>query len=90
MVDAATGPAGPGGGFRVLTLQGLEPHRIAETVQARMPTPDEAEQLRLPAGEPVMVLRRTTFTADGRVAEFARGTHAASRFSWSYTFEIPE
>jgi len=90
LVDPAAGPAGPGGGFRVLTLKGLEPHRITETVQARMPTPDETEQLRLPAGEPVMVLRRTTFTDDGRVVEFARGTHAASRFSWSYTFEIPE
>jgi GntR family transcriptional regulator len=24
------------------------------------------------------------------VVEFARGVHAASRFSWSYTFKIPD
>jgi GntR family transcriptional regulator len=30
------------------------------------------------------------FTRDGRIVEFARGVHAASRFSWSYTFKIPE
>ncbi|WP_229699314.1 hypothetical protein [Nonomuraea glycinis] len=35
-------------------------------------------------------LRRTTRTADGRVVEYARGVHAASRFMWSYTFVIPD
>jgi GntR family transcriptional regulator len=54
-----------------------------------MPSPDEIEQLRLPAGEPVMLLERRTYTQDGRL-EFARGIHAASRLSWSYTFKIPD
>ncbi|MFD2474532.1 GntR family transcriptional regulator [Amycolatopsis silviterrae] len=90
LVDDTPGPAGRGGGFLVLTLQGLEPDTINETVCSRMPTPDEIEMLELLAGEPVMVLRRRTFTADGRVVEFARGVHAASRFSWSYTFKIPD
>ncbi|MCP3800481.1 GntR family transcriptional regulator [Allokutzneria sp. A3M-2-11 16] len=90
LVDEVAGPAGRGGGFLVLTLQGLEPDRITETFYSRMPTPAEVEQLELPAGEPVMVLQRQTFTEDGRVVEFARGVHAASRFSWSYTFKIPE
>ena len=90
LVDPAPGPAGRGGGFLILTLQGLEPDTMTETVHARMPTPDEAELLRLPAGEPVMVLQRRTFTSDGRVVEFARGVHAASRFSWTYTFKIPD
>jgi GntR family transcriptional regulator len=90
LVDPTPGPAGRGGGFAVLTMQGLEPDDITETLHARMPTPDEIEQLRLPAGEPVMVLHRTTCTKDGRPVEFARGVHAASRFAWSYTFPIPE
>lgn len=90
LVDPTPGPAGQGGGFAVLTLQGLEPDTITETVYARMPTREEIELLGLPAGEPVMVLRRKTFTSDGRIIEFARGVHAASRFSWSYTFKIPE
>ncbi|ATY14179.1 GntR family transcriptional regulator [Amycolatopsis sp. AA4] len=90
LVDETPGPAGRGGGFLVLTLQGLEPDTISETVCSRMPTPDEIETLELPAGEPVMVLHRRTSTAEGRVVEFARGVHAASRFSWSYTFKIPD
>ncbi|WP_409493412.1 GntR family transcriptional regulator [Amycolatopsis sp. cmx-11-12] len=90
IVDPTPGPAGRGGGFLVLTLQDLEPDTMTETFYARMPTPDEAEQLELPAGEPVMVLQRRTYTGDGRVVEFARGVHAASRFSWTYTFKIPD
>lgn len=90
LVDPSVGPAGPGGGFAVLTLQGLEPDVITETFYTRMPTPNEVSQLELPAGEPVMVLHRTTRTVTERVVEFARGVHAGSRFSWSYTFEMPE
>ncbi|MBO4271272.1 GntR family transcriptional regulator [Microbispora triticiradicis] len=90
LVDPMPGPAGRGGGFAVLTLQGLEPDSMTETVYSRMPTPTETETLQLPAGEPVMILQRRTFTRDGRLVEFARGVHAASRFAWSYTFKIPE
>lgn len=90
LVDPSAGPAGPGGGFAVLTLQGLEPDTVTETFHSRMPTPTESAQLDLPAGEPVMVLHRTTATAEGKVVEFARGVHAASRFSWTYTFKMPD
>jgi len=90
IVDPTPGPAGRGGGFAVLTLQGLEPDSMTETLCARMPSPEEAEQLQLPAGEPVMVLTRTTSTREGRVVEFARGVHAASHFEWSYSFKIPD
>ncbi|TDC60873.1 GntR family transcriptional regulator [Actinomadura sp. GC306] len=90
LVDPSPGPAGRGGGFAVLTLQGLEPDSITETVHARMPTRQEVDLLQLPGGEPVMVLQRKTFTRDGRLIEYARGVHSASRFSWSYTFKIPD
>ncbi|MEU0794816.1 GntR family transcriptional regulator [Amycolatopsis sp. NPDC005961] len=90
IVDPKPGTATPGGGFAVLTLQGLEPDSMTETFHSRMPTPEEIDELELPAGEPVMILERTTRTADGTPVEFARGVHAASRFAWSYTFEIPE
>lgn len=90
LVDPTPGPAGRGGGFAVLTLQGLEPDQITETLTARMPTPDESAMLALPAGEPVMVLQRTTRTRDGRVVEYAEGVHAASRFAWTYTFTMPD
>lgn len=90
LLDPRPGTATPGGGFAVLTLQGLEPDHMTETVSARMPTPDETEELELPAGEPVMILHRTTYTADDVPIEFARGVHRASRFSWSYSFTLPE
>lgn len=64
MVDPKPGQATPGGGFAVLTMQGLEPDHMTETFYARMPTPDELTQLELPAGEPVMVLHRTTCVCD--------------------------
>ncbi len=90
LVDPRPGTATPGGGFAVLTLQGLEPDHMTETFFARMPTPDETNELQLPAGEPVMILKRTTYTADDAVVEFARGVHRASRFAWSYSFTLPD
>ncbi|NIH88262.1 GntR family transcriptional regulator [Amycolatopsis granulosa] len=90
IVDPKPGTATPGGGFAVLTLQGLEPDHMTETFHARMPTPDESAELELPAGEPVVVLHRTTYTADDVAIEFAEGIHAASRFAWTYSFTIPD
>ncbi|MFI0448368.1 UTRA domain-containing protein [Actinomadura sp. 6N118] len=62
----------------------------AESFYTRMPARAEIDVLQLPAGEPVMILQRRTFTREGRIVEFARGVHAASRFAWSYSFKIPE
>ncbi|WP_265523005.1 GntR family transcriptional regulator [Oerskovia flava] len=90
LADPSPGPAGRGGGFAVLTLQGLEPDEITETLTARMPTPNESAVLEMPVGEPVMVLHRTTKTRGGRVVEYAEGIHAASRFAWTYTFTMPD
>jgi len=90
LVDPKPGPATPGGGFAVLTLQGYEPDHMTESFHSRMPTPEEIETLSLPAGEPVMVLKRRTFTKDDVPIEFARGVHAASRFEWTYSFPMPE
>lgn len=90
LVDPTAGPAGRGGGFAVLTLQGYEPDHMVETISARMPTPDEAELLELPSGEPVMILVRQTYTVEDVLIEFARGVHAASRFSWTYEFKLPD
>ncbi|GAA3436640.1 GntR family transcriptional regulator [Kutzneria kofuensis] len=90
LVDPKPGPATPGGGFAVLTLQGFEPDHMVESFHARMPEREEIETLALPAGEPVMILERRTFTKDGTPIEFALGVHAASRFEWSYSFQLPE
>jgi hypothetical protein len=62
---------------------------MTEQIFARMPTAEEADLLKQPAGEPVVELHRTTYTADGTVVEFTLGVHAASRFAWEYDFKCP-
>ncbi|MFJ8470603.1 GntR family transcriptional regulator [Kitasatospora sp. NPDC094011] len=90
LVDPTPGPAGRGGGFRVLYDAGYEIDHMREELFARVPTPEEVRLLQLPAGEPVVELHRTVYTADGTVVEFAVGVHAASRFAWQYDFEVPD
>ncbi|WP_326796264.1 GntR family transcriptional regulator [Streptomyces sp. NBC_01808] len=90
IVDPAPGPAGRGGGFRVLYDAGYEIDHMQETLFARIPTADEVQLLRLAPGEWVVELHRTTYTADGTVVEFAIGVHAATRFAWTYDFKVPD
>jgi GntR family transcriptional regulator len=90
ITDPRPGMAGPGGSFAILAERGLAPDEITEDLFARMPTVEETVALDLPAGEPVVEVRRITKTADGQVVEYACGVHPASRFVWSYTFKIPD
>jgi len=55
-----------------------------------MPTPEELDVMELPSGEPVMLLERIVRTREGHPVEYASGAYAASRFSWTYTFDMPE
>ncbi|WP_406353665.1 GntR family transcriptional regulator [Streptomyces sp. NBC_00658] len=90
LVDPTPGPAGRGGGFRVLYDAGYEIDHMKEELFARAPTSDEVKLLQLPPGEPVVELHRTTYTSTGMVVEFAIGVHAASRFAWEYDFKVPD
>ncbi|MEV3954798.1 UTRA domain-containing protein [Streptomyces albogriseolus] len=90
IVDPTPGPAGRGGGFRVLYDAGYEIDHMQETLFARVPTADEVQLLQLAPGEWVVELHRTTYTADGTVVEFAIGVHAATRFAWTYDFKVPD
>ena len=90
LADPSHAATGPVGGFAVLTLQGLEPDHMSETISTRMPTPEEVEALNLPVGEPVMVLARKAWTADNTLVEFTHGVYAGSRFAWNYEFALPD
>ncbi|WP_413758381.1 GntR family transcriptional regulator [Streptomyces sp. MMBL 11-3] len=90
IVDPTPGPAGRGGGFRVLYDAGYEIDHMKEDLFARVPSEEESQLLQLSPGEWVVELHRTTYTADGTVVEFAIGVHAATRFSWSYDFKVPD
>ncbi|MGC5001178.1 GntR family transcriptional regulator [Streptomyces sp. DT203] len=90
IVDPTPGPAGRGGGFRVLYDAGYEIDHMREELFARIASPEEATVLQLSPGEWVVELHRTTYTADDTVVEFAIGIHAASRFAWAYDFKVPD
>ncbi len=60
---------GPGGIYARLADLGAEPVRFREEVRSRMPTRDEAGRLGLGAGTPVVLVRRTAFTAAGQAVE---------------------
>ncbi|MEU3143775.1 MULTISPECIES: GntR family transcriptional regulator [unclassified Streptomyces] len=90
IVDPTPGPAGRGGGFRVLYDAGYEIDHMQETLFARVPTSEETQLLQLSPGAWVVELHRTTCTADGTVVEFAIGVHAATRFAWTYDFKVPD
>ncbi|WP_344077529.1 GntR family transcriptional regulator [Streptomyces crystallinus] len=51
----------PGGTMNQLFTIGIELGRIEERVTARPPTPEEAEELELPAGTAVVLLRKTSY-----------------------------
>ncbi|MFI5630792.1 ElyC/SanA/YdcF family protein [Streptomyces sp. NPDC051664] len=66
MVDPTPGPAGRGGGFRVLYDAGYEIDHMREELFARIASPEEAALLQLSPGEWVVELHRTTYTADAQ------------------------
>jgi GntR family transcriptional regulator len=56
----------PGGNIAQLATLGHIVSRVQESVQARMPTRDEAETLHIPAGAPVFAITRVMFTGPNR------------------------
>ena len=78
---------GPGGIYARLEEAGHRLGRFTEEVAARMPTPEEARQLRLQGGVPVFVLVRTAFDTAGTAVEVCDTIMAADRFILDY--ELP-
>ncbi|MFD7854082.1 GntR family transcriptional regulator [Streptomyces microflavus] len=65
--SAITRPdSGPGGVYARLAELGHKPVHFREEIRSRMPLPEEASKLSLPAGTPVMLVCRTAFTEEGR------------------------
>src|SRR5262245_29340370 len=75
---------GPGGIYARLEENGHELGAFIEDVVARMPSPEEARALRLPAGVPVLHLVRTAFDQDGTPVEVCDTVMAADRYILSY------
>ncbi|GHH83177.1 GntR family transcriptional regulator [Streptomyces sulfonofaciens] len=78
---------GPGGTYARLDEIGRAPVRFREEVRSRMPTAGETEQLGLAAGTPVVLVRRTAFTDDGRAVEVNDMVLDASAYVLEYDIE---
>lgn len=55
----------PGGTLAQLAYLGHPPTRVEEAVRSRMPTPEEAETLRMTGGVPVLAITRRMLSGEG-------------------------
>ncbi|GAA2921581.1 hypothetical protein GCM10010446_01970 [Streptomyces enissocaesilis] len=65
--------------------EAIELDRIEELVIARPPTPEEAEELELPPGTAVVVLRETSYDTDNRAVEISDVTLPGDRTEMLFT-----
>ncbi len=84
LLDEANEPW-PGGTQNQLLTIGIELDRIEELVIARPPTPEEAEELELPPGTAVIVLRKTSYDTDNRAVEISDVTLPGDRTEMLFT-----
>ncbi|MES5824884.1 GntR family transcriptional regulator [Streptomyces sp. RG80] len=84
LVEADTGP---GGIYDRLEEMGHRPLRWSESVSARMPSPEEAEALDLPAdvGVPLLRVVRVTTSPTGAVVELNDTRMSAEEFEIGYS-----
>lgn len=78
----------PGGTQNQLHTVGIEVDRIEERVTARPPTPDEVRELDLPAGTPVILLRKTSYDIDDRVVNISDVTLPGDRTELLFTTRL--
>jgi GntR family transcriptional regulator len=78
----------PGGTQNQLYTVGIELDRIEERCTARPPTPAEARELDLPAGTPVILLRKTSYDIDDRVVNISDVTLPGDRTELLFTTRL--
>lgn len=82
----AEADTGPGGIYARLEELGHQLAEFSEEVAARMPTPEERRRLQLPAGTPVLTVRRIAFDAEGASVELTDTVKAAPSYVLEYRF----
>ena len=78
--------SGPGGIYARIEETGHVLAEFSEEVAARMPTPEERRRLRLPAGTPVLTVRRIAFDSNGVPVELTDTVKAAPSYVLEYRF----
>ena len=84
--DIAMPDTGPSGIYARLAERGFGPVRFTEDIEVRAATPDEAKFLRIPKGQPVFVVLRTAFDAQGRPVETCANILSAAQWRLSYSW----
>lgn len=74
--------------FSLMRRAGEAPSTVKETVSTRMPTPDEAELMELPAGVPVLITYRVTKNGSGSPLETSTFVGAGDRMSQSFLVNV--
>ncbi|MFD7765964.1 GntR family transcriptional regulator [Streptomyces sp. NPDC059787] len=78
---------GPGGTYARLAELGHEPVHFREEIRSRMPSKDEAAQLSMSPGTPVILICRTAFTDEGGPVEVNEMTLDAASYVLEYDFD---
>ncbi|MFJ2722453.1 GntR family transcriptional regulator [Streptomyces sp. NPDC087437] len=78
---------GPGGTYARLAELGYKPVHFREEIRSRMPSKDEAAQLSMSAGTPVILICRTAFAEEGRPVEINEMTLDAASYILEYDFD---
>jgi GntR family transcriptional regulator len=78
---------GPGGIYARLAELGHGPAHFREDVMSRMPTQQEAQDLEMPAGTPVILITRVAYKADGQVVEVNEMVLDSSAYVLEYDFD---
>ena len=78
---------GAGGIYARLAELGYKPVHFREEIRSRMPTKDEAAQLGISAGTPVILVCRTAFADEGRPVEINEMTLDAASYILEYDFD---
>lgn len=69
----------PGGTVHQLATVGIEIMKVIDEVTARMPSSSEARAWDLPPGIPLLMCRRLSYDADGRLIEISDAWYPADR-----------
>ncbi|MFE9608180.1 GntR family transcriptional regulator [Streptomyces sp. NPDC006012] len=78
----------PGGTQNQLYTVGIEVDRVEERFTARPPTPEEAEELELPPGTSVILLRKTSYDIHDHVVDVTHVTLPGDRTELSFTTSL--
>ncbi|MFJ3337210.1 GntR family transcriptional regulator [Streptomyces sp. NPDC086766] len=78
---------GPGGTYARLAELGCKPVHFREEIRSRMPSKEEAAQLNISAGTPVILICRTAFADEGRPVEINEMTLDAASYILEYDFD---